>query len=165
MVTQLCGCLYILPFSLANRSSPLHPSTTIVKLQHTLRQAYLHSQSSLQGTYHRTSPVFPVLRPEAAHKIMKSASILITAVLSSFAAADVQVFTDAQCGSNKILVGTKAGNCYNLDAGKHSAKGCSVGHNLRVYTSTNCNGIYQERRPQACANLGNDAIGSIKCID
>ena len=95
---------------------------------------------------------------------MKSAAVLIAAVLSSFAAADVQVFTDTQCKTNKIKVDTVAGNCYNLDAGKHSALGSSVGHNLRVYTSTNCNGIYQERRPQACANLGNDAIGSIKCI-
>jgi hypothetical protein len=96
--------------------------------------------------------------------IMKSAAILVAAALSSLAAANVKVFTDTQCSSNKLLTGTYAGNCYNLDAGKFSAKGCSVGHNLRVYSSTDCNGSYRERRPQACANLGNDAIKSIKCI-
>ena len=96
---------------------------------------------------------------------MKNIAILLAAALASCAVADVQVFTDTQCSSNKILVSTTAGNCYNLDAGKNSALGCSVGHNLRVYTGANCNGVSQTRRPQACANLGNDQIRSIMCLE
>ena len=96
---------------------------------------------------------------------MKSAAVLIAAVLSSFAAADVQVFTDTQCNADRIIQDTVAGRCYNLNAGKHSARGCSVGHSLRVFTGSDCTGTYQQVKPQACANLGTNQIHSILCVN
>lgn len=95
---------------------------------------------------------------------MKTFTILATAALATFAAADVQTFTDTQCMANYALVTTKAGTCYDLADGKYSALGCSVGHNLRVYTDTGCGGTYNEKAPQKCNNLGGKQVKSIKCI-
>lgn len=95
---------------------------------------------------------------------MKNVFVLATAALASIVAADVQLFTDTQCMANRALITTKAGTCYEIPSGKFSALGCSVGHNLRVYSQSGCDGTYQERAPQKCDNLGGVQIVSIKCI-
>jgi hypothetical protein len=88
--------------------------------------------------------------------------------LASFTVADVQIFDDLSCNENRKLIGTKAGYCYNLDGDgtRHSAKGCSVGHNLRVYDQPDCFGGGAENtvKPQKCVNLGSGGIRSIKCL-
>lgn len=96
---------------------------------------------------------------------MKNVLFLTVAALASFAIADVQLFTDKNCSSGKALLGTKHGYCYNVsDRGTNSALGCSVGHNLRVYSTSDCSGgNYQTKAPQKCASLGTK-IKSIKCL-
>jgi hypothetical protein len=99
---------------------------------------------------------------------MRSFVIAVTVALASLAMADVQTFRNNDCG-NKIepTVGTKHGYCYNLQSGVQSAKGCSVGHNLRVYSTVDCDeagGFYTTVKPQKCVNLGGGEIYSIKCL-
>lgn len=95
---------------------------------------------------------------------MKTFTLLIASVMASLAVADVRIFTDTQCMANEKLIDTTAGNCYNIQGGIYSARGCSVGHNLRVYTGSGCSGTYQEKAPQKCANLDGSAVGSIRCV-
>jgi len=96
---------------------------------------------------------------------MKTPTLLLTAVLASLAVADVQIFTDNQCSANKLTVKTSAGNCYNIGEGWHSALGCSLTHNLRVFANADCDesGGTQEKAPQKCAALDGNVVRSIKC--
>ena len=95
---------------------------------------------------------------------MKNVAILVIGALVAAATADVQLFADNDCGANDHLIQTDAGHCYPVPKGTGSAKGCSDGHNLRVYAAGDCNGVYNERAPQKCASIGG-AIGSVLCIN
>jgi hypothetical protein len=95
---------------------------------------------------------------------MKNFALLVTTIFASLAVADVQTFTDPNCYIDRELVGSKHGNCYNLDRNVGSMKGCSVGHRLRVWSGPNCYGATNVKAPQKCVNLGTDNIGSFKCM-
>lgn len=95
---------------------------------------------------------------------MKSAVLFST--LIALASADVRVYTDTRCMATERLVTTKAGQCISINAGAYpySAGGCSVGHNLRIYTDELCGSTHQDAAPQACINLGGNPIKSFMCL-
>jgi hypothetical protein len=97
---------------------------------------------------------------------MKNLVLLVSIALAPFAVADVRTYPETTCHSGAVLKGTKHGNCYNLEPGVRSAAGCSVGHNLRVYTYPNCDksGFSNTVKPQKCVNMGGDDIRSIECL-
>ncbi|KAK6436562.1 hypothetical protein LTR95_007240 [Oleoguttula sp. CCFEE 5521] len=83
--------------------------------------------------------------------------------MAAVAMADVRVYTDESCHNDELTVRTSAGNCYTLPGGINSAGGCSVGHNLRIFSDTGCGGSSETVSPQKCVNFGNKNIRSIKC--
>ena len=98
---------------------------------------------------------------------MKSFIIFATAAFASLTTADVQTFSDTQCSANRQLVQTVAGRCYNAGGDRRSMLGCSVSHNLKIFTKGNCDesGPSQVVAPQHCVNAGGFVIGSFKCLN
>ncbi|KAK6436561.1 hypothetical protein LTR95_007239, partial [Oleoguttula sp. CCFEE 5521] len=84
---------------------------------------------------------------------MKNFTFLLAATLATLAAADVRTYSDAKCANGEVLVKTRAQKCYDLPTGRYGAGGCSIGHNLFIYSEADCQGDYVFVDPQACASL------------
>ena len=93
-------------------------------------------------------------------------SLLVLAAIACTAIADVKIFTNNDCTADEELIQTDAGHCYNVPETHNSAKGCSDGHDIRVFTLANCvDGDHADNGPQACVNLGGRTIRSVMCLN